>query len=56
MRFEVEEAQDKFELLMTMAFNGEEVLITNGHDVVKLEPIPEALISGKVWAPDDFVE
>ena len=54
MRFKVTEAQEKFELLMAMAFNGDEVLIESGNDVVKLEPIEEALIPGKVWTPEDF--
>lgn len=54
MKFNVAEAQEKFEILMAMAFNGELVLIADGEDVVKLEPLPESVVPGKVWTPEDF--
>jgi hypothetical protein len=56
MRFNVEEAEEKFELLMAMACNGDLVLIQQRDDVVRLEPVPETLIPGKVWTAEDFYD
>ena len=56
IKFNVVEAQEKFEMLMAMAFNGQTVVIDRSGDLVKLEPLPEALIAGKVWTPEDFAD
>ena len=56
MTFSVEEAQEKLEMLMAMAFNGEMVLIKKGDDLVRMEPIQERLVPGKVWTAEDFYE
>lgn len=56
MVYSVEEAQDKLEHLIAMAFNGEQVLIKQGEDIVRVEPIDDRLIPGKYWTAEDFYE
>ncbi len=56
MLFGVEEAQEKLEELMAMAFNGELVVIFNGDSSVRVEPILERVIPGKVYTAEDFYE
>ena len=56
IKFDVVEAQEKFESLMAMAFNGQTVVIDSDGDMVKLEPLPDALIPGKVWIAEDFAD
>ena len=54
--FRVEEAQEKLESLVAMAFNGEDIRIAKGNDVIKIAPIPEELVQGKIWTREDFYE
>ncbi len=56
LKFDVVEAQEKFESLMAMAFNGETVVIDSGGDMVKIEPLPDSLIPDKVWTAEDFAD
>lgn len=56
MVFRVEEAQERLEELMAMAFNGEMILVDNGQSVVKLEPIAERIVPGKIYTAEDFYE
>ncbi|MEQ1606685.1 MAG: hypothetical protein ABL999_17625 [Pyrinomonadaceae bacterium] len=54
MVYSVEEAQSKLEHLIAMAFNGELILIKQGDDIVRVEPVEDRLIPGKVWTAEDF--
>lgn len=56
MIYSIEEAQEKLEALLAMAFNGEMVLIKKDDDLVRMEPIQDRLIPGKVWTAEDFYE
>lgn len=55
-RFDVEEAQENLESLMAMAFNGEDVQIEKNGTLVRLFPLEELLIPGKLWTAEDFYE
>ena len=56
MTFGVDEAQERLEELIARAFNGELVLISKGDDLVRIEPISENIIPGKVYTAEDFYE
>jgi hypothetical protein len=43
-------------MLRAMASNGELVLIKKADDLVRLEPIAQRLVPGKIWMAEDFYE
>ena len=54
--FNLDAAQGKLESLVAMAFNGDLVLIAEGNDLLRIQPIAERLIPGKAWTAEDFYE
>jgi hypothetical protein len=53
---DVDEAEDRLEELVAIAFNGECVLISQGNDLVQIEPNAERIVPGKVYTAGDFCE
>ena len=54
--FCVEKAKEELELLMAMAFNGEVVVIQHNGTLVRVVPLEERLVPGKIWKAEDFYE